>query len=48
MGILEFIIGTVIIFWLLGFFFHIAGKFVHLLLILAVILIIARVLGFHI
>jgi hypothetical protein len=48
MGILEFIIVGLVIFWLLGFFFHIAGKFIHLLLIIAVILIIAGLLGFHI
>jgi len=48
MGIVEFVIGALIIFWLLGFFLHFAGKFIHVLIILAVILIIARFLGFHI
>jgi len=48
MGILEFIIGGLIIVWLLGFFLHIAGGLIHILLVLAVILIIARLLGFHI
>ena len=48
MGILEFIIGALILFWLLGFFLHIAGGLIHMLLILAVILVIARFLGFHI
>lgn len=48
MGILEFIIGGLIVFWLLGFFLHIAGGLIHILLVLAVILIIARLLGFHI
>jgi len=48
MGILEFIIGALILFWLLGFFLHIAGGLIHILLVLAVILIIARFLGFHI
>lgn len=48
MGILEFIIGGLIVFWLLGFFLHIAGRLIHILLVLAVILIIARLLGFHI
>jgi len=48
MGILEFIIGALILFWLLGFFLHFAGKFIHVLLFLAVILIIVRLLGFHI
>ncbi len=48
MGILEFIIGALVIFWLLGFFLHFAGKFIHILLVLAIILIVARLLGFHI
>ncbi len=48
MGILELIIGALAIFWLLGFFLHFAGKFIHILLVLAVILVIARFLGFHI
>jgi len=48
MGILELIIGALLVFWFLGFFLHIAGRFVHILLVLAVILIVARLLGFHI
>jgi len=48
MGILELIIGALIIFWLLGFFLHIAGNLIHILLVLAIILIIAGFLGFHI
>ncbi len=48
MGIVEFIIGGLILFWLLGFFLHIAGNLIHILLVLAAILIIARFLGFHI
>lgn len=48
MGILEMIIGALVVFWLLGFFLHFAGKFIHILLIVAVILLIARFLGFHI
>jgi len=48
MGILELIIGGLVIFWLLGFFLHIAGGLIHILLVLAVILLIARLLGFHI
>jgi len=48
MGLLELIIGALIIFWILGFFLHIAGKFIHILLILAAILIIAVLLGFNI
>lgn len=48
MGILEIIIGALVIFWLLGFFLQFAGKFIHILLVLAIILLIARLLGFHI
>jgi len=48
MGILEFIIGGLVLFWLLGFFLHIAGGLIHILLVLAVILLIARFLGLHI
>ncbi len=48
MGILEFLIGGLIVIWLLGFFLHIAGGLIHILLVLAVILIIARLLGVHI
>lgn len=48
MGILEIIIGALIIFWLLGFFLHVGGGLIHILLVLAVILIIATLLGFHI
>ncbi len=48
MGILEIIIGALVLFWLIGFFFHIAGSLVHILLVLAVALVIARFLGFHI
>ncbi len=48
MGILEIVIGALVILWLLGFFLHFAGKFIHILLVLAAILLIARFLGFHI
>ncbi|MEX2012828.1 MAG: lmo0937 family membrane protein [Candidatus Levyibacteriota bacterium] len=45
MGTLEVLVIILIIAWLGGFFFHIAGKLIHILLILAVIAIIARLLG---
>lgn len=45
MGILEILVIILIISWLGGFAFHIAGGLIHALLILAVILIIARLLG---
>jgi len=47
MGILELIIGALIVIWILGFFFHLGGELIHILLILAVILVIARLLGFN-
>lgn len=46
MGILEIIIGALVIFWVAGFFLHLGGSLIHILLVLAVILIIARLLGF--
>ena len=48
MGILEFIIGALVIFWVIGFFLHFGGKLIHIVLVLAVILFVARLLGFHI
>ncbi len=41
MGILVTIALILVIFWLLGFIFHIAGAFIHILLVLAVISFIA-------
>lgn len=48
MGLIELIIGLLIVFWLLGFALAIGGAFIHLLLVLAVILIFARLLGFKV
>lgn len=45
MGILDIIIIILILAWLGGLSFHIAGGLIHLLLIIAVILLIARLLG---
>ncbi|WP_157075908.1 lmo0937 family membrane protein [Neobacillus fumarioli] len=39
---LWWIIGILIILWLLGFSFHIAGGLIHLLLIIALIVLIVR------
>ena len=39
-GILWGIIVILFIFWLLGFIFHLAGGFIHILLVIAIILII--------
>ena len=43
MGILDIII--IIVAWLGGFTFHVAGSLIHLLLIIAVIVLIARFFG---
>jgi len=37
-GILWAIVVIVVILWLLGFIFHIAGSFIHILLIIAIII----------
>ena len=37
MGLLRWIVGIVIIMWLLGFAFHIGGGLIHILLVIAVI-----------
>lgn len=37
MGFLRWLGGIVVFFWLLGIFFRFAGKLIHLLLIVAVI-----------
>lgn len=45
MGILDIVLVVVIIAWLAGFSLNIAGSLIHLLLILALIILIARLLG---
>ncbi len=42
MGILEIIAVLLIIFWLGGFVFHIAGGLIHILLVIAVVMILLR------
>ncbi len=37
-GILWGIVVVIVVFWLLGFIFHIAGSLIHLLLVVAVII----------
>lgn len=39
-GILWAIAAIVVVFWLLGFLFEIAGNFIHLLLVIAVIVVV--------
>ena len=45
MGLLDIIIILLIVSWLGGFSLHIGGGIIHLLLVIAVIVIIARLLG---
>jgi hypothetical protein len=45
MGILDIIIIVLIITWLGGFTLHFGGQLIHLLLVIAVIILIARLLG---
>ena len=45
MGILDIIIIILIITWLGGFSLHLGGQLIHLLLVIAVIVLIARLLG---
>jgi hypothetical protein len=45
MGILDIIIVLLIIGWLGGFSFHIGGGLIHLLLVIALIVLVARLLG---
>lgn len=48
MGILEIIIILLIVGWLGGYSLKIGGGLIHLLLVIAVIILIARLLGFRI
>jgi hypothetical protein len=45
MGILEIIAIILIVMWLGGFTLHIAGKFIHALLIIAIALFLLHFLG---
>lgn len=42
MGIIEIIVVFLLIMWIGGFSLHVAGKFIHLLLVLALIIFILR------
>ena len=48
MGILDIIILILVISWLGGFALNIGGGLIHLLLVIAIIVFIARMLGFKI
>lgn len=45
MSILDIVLLIVIVSWLAGFSLNIAGSLIHLLLVLALIILIARLLG---
>lgn len=45
MGLIEIIIVILVVAWLGGFSLHIGGGLIHLLLIIAVIVLVARFLG---
>lgn len=45
MGILDLIIIILIIAWLGGFSFHVAGGLIHILIVIAIVLLILRLLG---
>jgi hypothetical protein len=48
MGILDIIVIVLIIAWLGGYSLHIGGGLIHALLVIAVILVVARLLGVRI
>lgn len=45
MGLLDIIIIILVISWLGGFSLHVGGGLIHLLLVIAVIVLVARLLG---
>lgn len=48
MGILDIVIIILIISWLGGFALNVGGGLIHLILVIAVIVFIARLLGFKV
>lgn len=45
MGLLDIIVTVLLIMWIGGFFLKIGGGLIHILLVIAVIVFIARLLG---
>jgi hypothetical protein len=45
MGILDILIIILVISWLGGFALHVGGGLIHILLVIAVIVLVARLLG---
>lgn len=48
MSILDIVIILLVIAWLGGFSLHLGGQLIHLLLVIAVIVLLARLLGFSV
>ncbi|KKS59979.1 MAG: hypothetical protein UV26_C0011G0024 [candidate division WWE3 bacterium GW2011_GWF2_42_42] len=48
MGLLDIVIIILVIAWLGGFSLHIGGGLIHLLLVIAVIVLVARLLGVNV
>ena len=48
MGLLDIIIIILVISWLGGFTLHIGGGLIHLILVIALIVLVARLLGVNI
>ncbi len=48
MGLLDIIIIILVISWLGGFSLHIGGDLIHLILVIALIVLVARLLGVNI
>lgn len=45
MGILDLLIIILILAWIGGFSFHVAGGLIHILIVIAIVLLIIRLLG---
>lgn len=48
MGLLDIIIIILVISWLGGFTLHLGGDLIHLILVIALIVLVARLLGMNI
>lgn len=48
MGLLDILILILVISWLGGFALHIGGGLIHLILVIALIVFVARILGFSV
>ncbi len=46
MGLLDIVIVVLVISWLGGSAFHIGGGLIHLILVIAILVFVARMLGF--